>query len=72
MPISIRMTEEEKELALAYSKVKGCTLSEAIKRAFFEKIEDEYDVAVADAALKEYERDPQTVSLAKLKEELGL
>ena len=29
-------------------------LGEAFKRALFEKIEDEYDIAVADEAYREY------------------
>lgn len=72
MVISIRMSEEEKQLADAYAKLKGVTLSEAIKRAYFEKIEDEYDIALANYALKEYEKDPKTYSLEEIKKELGL
>lgn len=72
MVISIRMSEEEKQLADAYAKLNGVTLSEAIKNAYFEKIEDEYDIALADAALKEYEKNPKTYSLKELMEELGL
>ena len=72
MVVSIRMTDEEKRLADAYAKLNGVSLSEAIKRAYFEKIEEEYDIALADAALKEYEKDPKTYSLKELMEELGL
>ena len=42
MVISIRMTDEEKQLADAYARLNGCSLSEAIKRAYFERIEEEY------------------------------
>ena len=72
MVISIRMTEEEKQLADAYAKLNGVSLSEAIKRAYFEKIEEEYDIALAAAALKEYEKNPKTYTLEELKKELGL
>ena len=70
--ISIRLTEEEKQLADAYAKLNGVSLSEAIKRAYFEKIEEEYDIALADAALREYEKNPKTYTLAELMKELGL
>ena len=60
MVISIRMTSEEKELADAYARLNGVSLSEAIKRAYFEKIEEEFDIALADASLKEYEKNPKT------------
>ena len=72
MVISIRMTEEEKQLADAYARLNGISLSEAIKRAYFQKIEDEYDIALADAALKEYEKNPKTYTLEELMKELGL
>lgn len=72
MVVSIRMTNEEKNLASAYAKLNGVSLSEAIKRAYFEKIEDEYDIELADAALRDYEKNPKTYSLKELMEELGL
>ena len=72
MIVSIRMTQEEKELASAYAKLSGLSLSEAIKRAYFEKIEDEYDIALADDTLKEYERDPKTYTLDEVKKMFGL
>lgn len=41
MVISIRMTDEEKQLVEAYAKINGVSLSESIKRTYFEKIEDD-------------------------------
>ena len=72
MVVSIRMTEEEKQLGVAYAKLNGSSLSEAMKRAFFEKIEEEYDIALADAALREYEKNPKTYSHEEVKKILGL
>lgn len=72
MVVSIRMTAEEKNLADAYARINGVSLSEAIKRAYFEKIEEEYDIALADAALREYEKNPKTYTLDELEKELGL
>jgi predicted DNA-binding protein len=72
MVISIRMTDEEKELAAAYAKLNGVSLSEAIKRAYFEKIEDEYDIAVAEAALREYEKDHKSYSHEEVKKMFNL
>lgn len=54
MSFSIRLTEEEKRLAVSYAKIHSISLGEAFKRALFEKIEDEYDIAVADEAYDEY------------------
>ncbi|MCC8017729.1 MAG: DUF6290 family protein [Lachnospiraceae bacterium] len=54
MSFSIRLTAEEKSLAESYAKIHSLSLGEAFKRALFEKIEDEYDVTVADDAYKDY------------------
>ena len=57
MSFSIRLTAEEKKLADSYAKLHSISLGEAFKRALFEKIEDEYDIALADEAYNEYIRD---------------
>ncbi|MCD8045185.1 MAG: DUF6290 family protein [Clostridiales bacterium] len=54
MSFSVRLTAEEKSLAESYAKIHSLSLGEAFKRALFEKIEDEYDVTVADDAYKDY------------------
>ena len=51
--ISLRVSEQEKVYMESYAKVHGITLSDALKDAFFQKLEDEYDLQV----LKEYERE---------------
>lgn len=57
MAFSIRLTDEERKLAESYARLHSISLSEAFKRALFEKIEDEYDVAVAQEAYNEYAAD---------------
>ena len=54
MSFSIRLTPEEKSLAESYAKLHSLSVGEAFKRALFERIEDEYDIVVADEAYKEY------------------
>ena len=46
MAFSIRLTEDERALAESYAKIHSYSLAEAFKKALFEKIEEEYDVAV--------------------------
>lgn len=55
MAFSIRLTEQEKEIANSYARLHSLSLGEAFKQALFEKIEEEYDVAVFDEAYKEYQ-----------------
>ncbi|MBQ5321920.1 MAG: antitoxin [Oscillospiraceae bacterium] len=54
MSFSIRLSEEEKSLAESYAKLHSVSVGEAFKRALFEKIEDEYDIAIAQEAHAEY------------------
>lgn len=54
MAFSIRLTEEERMLAESYAKLHSFSLSEAFKRALFEKIEDEFDLMVGQEAYAEY------------------
>lgn len=54
MAFSIRLTDEEKQLADSYAKLHAMSVGEAFKQALFEKIEDEYDVAAADEAYQDY------------------
>lgn len=72
MSFSIRLTAEEKTLAESYAKLHSLSLGDAFKKALFERIEDEYDVAVADEAYKEYLADPKTYSHEEVKDILGL
>ena len=57
MAFSIRLTEEERRLADSYAKIHAISIGEAFKRAFFEKVEDEYDITIAEQAYDEYVKD---------------
>ena len=72
MIVSIRMNDKESKLAEAYAKLKGRDLEELIKYTFFERIEDEHDIALTDEAIEEYEKNPKAYSLEEIKKELGL
>ena len=73
MPFSIRLTEREKSIAESYAKLHSLSLGEAFKKALFEKIEEEYDIMVADEAYDEYLKDgKKSSSISKLWKELDL
>ena len=54
MAFSIRLNEEERHLAESYAALHSISLGEAFKKALFEKIEDEFDLTIADEAYREY------------------
>ena len=60
MAFSIRLTNEERALADSYAKLHSMSLGDAFKKALFEKIEDEFDITIAQEAFEEYKKDPET------------
>lgn len=54
MSFSIRLSIEEKRLAESYAKLHAMSLGEAFKKALFEKIEDAFDLTLAQEAHEEY------------------
>lgn len=73
MPYSIRLNEEEEKLVASYAKLNSISISEAFKRALFEKIEDEYDSRVADECYNRYVNNgKKSKPIEKLWDELDL
>lgn len=73
MAFSIRLTDEERSLAESYAKLHSLSLGEAFKRALFDQIEEEYDIALADEAYREYlDGGHQSRPVTELWKELGL
>lgn len=73
MAFSIRLSNEEKRLAESYAKIHSISLGEAFKRALFEKIEDEYDIVIADEAYDEYQKSgKKSTPIDELWKECGL
>lgn len=73
MAFSIRLSEQEKQLANSYARLHSISIGEAFKQALFEKIEDEFDLAVADEAYAEYlESGKQSAPIEALWKELDL
>ena len=54
MAFSIRLNEDERQLVDSYTKLHSITVGEAFKRALFDKIEEEYDIAIANEAYDDY------------------
>ena len=72
MTISVRLNEKDTELIKAYARINNISLSDLIRNAILEKIEDEYDLKCYEKAIKEYKKNPKTYTLDEVKKELGL
>lgn len=67
--VSLRVTDNEKNWMEAYAKLHNLNLSDAVKAAFFEKMEDEYDLN----DIRDYETkkgDMEYHSLEEVKKEI--
>lgn len=73
MAFSIRLTEEERSLAESYARLHSITMAEAFKRALFELIEEEYDIAIANESYDDYVKDgKKSKPVSELWKELDL
>jgi predicted DNA-binding protein len=72
MVYSIRFSPEEQMLIEQYASLHSSTITDVIRTATMEMIEDELDVEICRKALKNYEKDPKTYSHDDIKKELGL
>jgi len=72
MTISVRLNEKDAELVKAYAKMNNISLSDLIRNAILEKIENEYDLECYEKAMKEYKENPKTYTLEEIKKELDI
>ena len=59
---AIRLSEEENRLIKSYARAQRRSVSDVIRLAILDRIEDEYDLALFRKAKREYDADPVTYS----------
>lgn len=70
--ISLRLNENEEKILKEVSEFEGMGISSYIKKIIFERLEDEYDIKLADRAYKNYlATDKKVTSFDDLVKELG-
>ena len=72
MTISLRLSEEDTKLIKDYAKVNNMSVSDLIRQAVIEKIEDEIDLAAYNKAVEAYKKNSKTYTLEEVEKELGL
>ena len=72
MTISVRLNDDDTRLMKLYAEMNNMSLSDLIRIAVIEKIEDEYDLECYEKAIREYEENPKTFTLDEVKKELDL
>ena len=72
MTISVRLNDRDTELIKAYAEMNNISLSDLVRNAIMEKIEDEYDLECYKKAMTNYKKNPKTYTLDEVKKELKL
>ena len=72
MVISVRLSDKDAKLLKACANMNNISLSDFIRNAVLEKIEDEYDLKAYYEAMKEYKKNPKTYTLDEVKKEFEL
>ena len=72
MAISVRLNIQDEKLFKSYAKTNNISLSELFRNAVFEKIEDEYDLAIYRESLEEYNKNPISYSHTEICRMLGI
>ena len=72
MTISLRLSDEDTKLIKDYAKINNMSVSDLIRKAVIEKIEDEIDLDAYNKAIQEFKKNPKTYTLDEIEKDLGL
>lgn len=72
MTISVRLTDEDSRLFKKYAEMNNMTISDLVRQAILERIEDEYDLQLYYEAAEEFKNNPVTYSHEEAKKLLEL
>lgn len=72
MTISVRLNDKDTDLIKAYAKLNNISISDLVRNAILEKIEDEYDLECYYKAMEEYKKNPKTYTSEELKQMMEL
>lgn len=72
MSISIRLNEQENEMIKTFAKINNMSVSEFIRKAVMERIEDEINLQDYQKAMADFKKNPVTYSMEEVAKELGL
>ena len=72
MTISVRLNDKDTKLIKAYAEINNISISDLIRNAVIEKIEDEYDLKCYYEAMEEFKKNPKTYTHEEVKKMMEL
>ena len=72
MSITFRVSDKEMSIIKSYADIHGTTVSDAVREAILEKIEDEFDLQIYTRAMEEHKEDKKIYTHEEMLNELDL
>lgn len=72
MTVSVRLSDKDTKLIKAYADMNNISVSDLIRNAVIEKIEDEYDLKCYYQAMEEYKKNPKTYTHEEVRKMIEL
>jgi len=72
MTISVRLNDKDTKLIKAYADMNNISISDLIRNAVIEKIEEEYDLKCYYEAMEEFKKNPKTYTHEEVKKMMEL
>jgi stalled ribosome rescue protein Dom34 len=72
MTLSIRLNDDDTMLIKKYAQLNNTSVSEFVRRAVIERIEDEYDLKCYYEAIEEFKKNPVTYTHEQIREMLEI
>lgn len=70
MTFTVKMNEKESTLVKDFATLKGTTVSDIIRSAVLDRIEDELDLVAYEKALADHIKNPKTYTLDEVEKEI--
>lgn len=70
--MTVRLSSDDKEIIARYAQTKGRSVSDIMREAILERIEDELDLNLYRQAIEEYRKNPASYSLEETAKLLGI
>lgn len=70
--MTVRLSQEDKDIIAKYAETKGRSISDIVREAILDRIEDELDLALYRKAIEEYRKDPVSYSLEETAKRLDI
>lgn len=70
MTFTVKMNEKESSLVKDFADLQGTTVSDIIRKAVLEHIEDKLDLAAYEQGYADYQKNPKTYTLDEVEKEI--